>query len=408
MKIVAVHNTYQQPGGEDICFQSERDLLRDAGHEVVEYLRSNVEVEQYRGLIGQASLAKHTIWAGDTRREFRDLLVREKPDIVHVHNTFMMISPSIYWACLEAQVPVVQTLHNYRLLCPGSTFMRNHTVCEECLEHGPWRAVRYGCYRDSRSASAVIAAMLTVHRVSGTWTRAVDHFIATSNFSRGKFVAAGMPRERISVKPNFVYPDPGAKTGIGDYALFVGRLSAEKGVPTLLAAWERLRSPIPLHIIGDGLQRRELEEQARQRGLSTVNFRGQLTRAQTLGAMREARFLVLPSECYENFPMTIAEAFASGTPVLCSRMGAMQDLVEHDRTGLHFTPGDPASLAAQVMWAWERPERLAVMGHEARREYDAKFSAERNIGMLLDIYRRSIHFRGTESKACEAVVAGNA
>jgi glycosyltransferase involved in cell wall biosynthesis len=408
MKIVAVHNTYQQPGGEDICFQSERNLLRDAGHEVVEYLRSNFEVEEYRGLIGQASLAKHTIWAGDTRREFRDLLVRAKPDIVHVHNTFMMISPSIYWACLEARVPVVQTLHNYRLLCPGATFMRNNNVCEECLEHGPWRAVRYGCYRDSRSATAVIAAMLTVHRVSGTWTRAVDHFIATSNFSRAKFVAAGMPRERISVKPNFVYPDPGAKTGIGDYALFVGRLSPEKGVPTLLTAWERLRSPIPLHIIGDGLQRRELEEQARLRGLSTVCFRGQVTRAQTLEAMREARFLVLPSECYENFPMTIAEAFASGTPVLCSRMGAMQDLVEHGRTGLHFTPGDPASLAAQVMWAWERPERLAVMGHEARLEYNAKFSAERNIETLLNIYHRSIHFRGTESKAREAVAASNA
>jgi len=408
MKIVAVHNTYQQPGGEDICFQSERNLLRDAGHEVVEYLRSNVEVEQFRGLIGQASLAKHTIWAGDTRREFRDLLVREKPDIVHVHNTFTMISPSIYWACLEAQVPVVQTLHNYRLLCPGSTFMRKNAVCEECLEHGPWRAVRYGCYRDSRSATAVIAAMLTVHRVSGTWTRAVDHFIATSNFSRGKFVAAGMPRERISVKPNFVYPDPGTKTGLGDYALFVGRLSPEKGVPTLLAAWERLRSPIPLHIIGDGLQRRELEEQARQRGLTTVCFRGQLARAQTLEAMHEARFLVLPSECYENFPMTIAEAFASGTPVLCSRMGAMQDLVEHGRTGLHFTPGDPASLAAQVMWAWERPERLAVMGQEARLEYNAKFSAERNLETLLDIYHRSIHFRGTESKVREAVVASNA
>jgi len=408
MKIVAVHNTYQQPGGEDICFQSERDLLRDAGHEVLEYLRSNVEVEQYQGLIGQASLAKHTIWAGDTRREFRDLLVREKPDIVHVHNTFMMISPSIYWACLKAQVPVVQTLHNYRLLCPGSTFMRNHTVCEECLEHGPWRAVRYGCYRSSRSATAVIAAMLTVHRISGTWTRAVDHFIATSDFSRGKFVAAGMPRERISVKPNFVYPDPGAKTGIGDYALFVGRLSPEKGVPTLLAAWEHLRSPIPLHIVGDGPLRGVLEEQVRERDLSAVCFRGQLTRAQTLEAMREARFLVLPSECYENFPMTIAEAFASGTPVLCSRMGAMQDLVEHGRTGLHFTPGDPASLAAQVMWAWERPQRLAVMGHEARLEYNAKYSAERNIDMLLDIYRRSIHFRGTESKARETVVASNA
>jgi glycosyltransferase involved in cell wall biosynthesis len=408
MKIIVVHNTYQQSGGEDISFQSERNLLRDAGHEVVEHQRSNFEVEKYSGLIGHLALAKHTIWASDTRREFRELLEQKKPDIVHVHNTFMMISPSIYWACRDAQVPVVQTLHNYRLLCPGSTFMRDNKVCEECVEHSLWRGVVHGCYHSSRSTTAVVAAMLKVHRLGGTWSRAVDHFIATSEFSRGKFIAAGLPPDRISVKPNFVYPDPGPATGTGDYALFVGRLSPEKGVQTLLAAWERLSSPISLHIVGDGPLRRELEEQARLRGLSTVCFRGQLARDQTLAEMRGARFLVLPSECYENFPMTIAEAFASGTPVLCSRMGAMKDLVDNARTGLHFNPGDPADLAARVTWAWTHAERLSTMGREARREYEAKFSAEHNLKLLLEIYRRSLRLRGAAPEGREALVASNA
>jgi glycosyltransferase involved in cell wall biosynthesis len=408
MKIIVVHNTYQRPGGEDVSFQSERNLLRDAGHEVVEYQRNNFEVAHYSGLIGQLALAKHTIWASDTRREFRELLALERPDIVHVHNTFIMISPSIYWACRDAQVPVVQTLHNFRLLCPVSTFVRDNKVCEECVERSLWRGVRHGCYHGSRSATAVVAAMLKVHRLSGTWKHAVDHYIATSEFSRRKFITAGLPAERISVKPNFVYPDPGPAAGTGEYALFVGRLSPEKGVHTLLAAWERLTSPILLRIVGDGPLRGEFEEQTRQRGLSSVCFRGQLTREQTLAEMRGARFLLLPSECYENFPMTIAEAFASGTPVLCSRMGAMKELVDHGRTGLHFTPANPADLAAQVTWAWTHAERLAAMGREARREYEAKFSAERNLKMLLEIYRRSLRLRGAEQKRREATVASNA
>jgi glycosyltransferase involved in cell wall biosynthesis len=408
MKIILVHNSYQQAGGEDICFQNERGLLRSAGHEVVEHQRSNFEVEQYSGLIGQMALAKHTIWAADTRREFLELLVQEKPAVVHVHNTFMMISPSIYWACREARVPVVQTLHNYRLLCPGATFMRNNQVCEECVDRSLWRSVRHACYHDSRSATAVVAAMLTVHRLSGTWNRAVDHFIATSEFSREKFVTSGLPRERISVKPNFVYPDPGAGDGARNNAVYVGRLSPEKGVRTLLAAWERLPSPIPLHIVGDGPLRRELEEKARERGLSTVSFLGHLPREKTLDAIRAARFLVLPSECYENFPMTIAEAFASGTPVLCSRMGAMKDLVGDGRTGLHFCPGDPSDLAVRARWAWSNPECMGVMGHAARREYEAKFSAERNLGMLLEIYRLAMRCRRADSKAHEELVASNA
>ena len=172
LKIALVHNVYQQPGGEDSVFRSERDLLKNAGHEIVEYVRSNEEVSQY-GSIGHLTLATRTIWAGTTRREFRDLLLREKPDVVHVHNTFVTVSPSIYWACDDAQVPIVQAAQNFRLLCPGALFLRDGKVCEECIEHGVWRSVRYGCYRDSRAATAVVAGMLTAHRVLGTWSNLI-------------------------------------------------------------------------------------------------------------------------------------------------------------------------------------------------------------------------------------------
>ena len=193
--------------------------------------------------IRQLALAKQTIWASDTRREFRELLQRERPDIVHVHNTFVMISPSIYWACRDARVPVVQTLQNYRLMCPGALFLRDEKVCEECMEHGVWRGVRYGCYRGSRPATAVVAAMLTTHRILGTWSRLIEYYLAPTEFGRRKYIEGGLPADKMLVKPNCVQPDPGEGKGDRSYALFVGRLSAEKGLRTLLAAWARLRSP---------------------------------------------------------------------------------------------------------------------------------------------------------------------
>src|SRR5579863_44782 len=273
MKIALVHNVYQQPGGEDSVYRSERDLLKIAGHEIVEYVRSNEEVSQYVS-IGHLTLATRTIWDGTTRHEFRDLLLHEKPDVVHVHNTFVTVSPSIYWACNDAHVPVVQAAQNFRLLCPGALFLRDGKVCEECIEHGVWRSVRYGCYRDSRAATAVVAGMLTAHRVLGTWSNLISYYLVPTQFGRGKFIEAGFPADKLVVKPNFVYPDPGRGTGDRSSALFVGRLSPEKGLRTLLSAWARLQTPIPLQIVGDGPMRAELEEYVLRLGLTSVCFRG--------------------------------------------------------------------------------------------------------------------------------------
>ena len=193
MKIAVVHNTYQQAGGEDVVFEQERKLLESAGHQVVTYERSNHEIDGFSAM-QRLALVKRIVWATDSRREFAELLRREKPRLVHVHNTFQMISPSIYSACREANVPVVQTLHNFRLLCPAAEFFRNGGICEECLDHSLWRGVRYGCYRESRTATAAVALMLAVHRRLGTWTESVSSYIALSEFARKKFVQGGCPQ----------------------------------------------------------------------------------------------------------------------------------------------------------------------------------------------------------------------
>jgi glycosyltransferase involved in cell wall biosynthesis len=388
VKIILVHNAYQQPGGEDVVFEQECGMLERAGHQVVAYRRSNWDAEAFHR-IKLLGLAKRTIWASDSRRDFQELLRQEKPDLVHVHNTFVMISPSIYSACSQARVPVVQTLHNYRLLCLAANFFRDGKVCEECLGRSLWPGVRHACYRDSYSASAVVATMLTSHRVRQTWDREVSSFIALSEFARNKFVEGGLPAEKIFVKPNFVYPDPGARTVVGDYALFAGRLSPRKRIDTMLAAWKRLSLPIPLHIVGDSSQRELLRAEVARQGLSNVHFKGQLPREETLAAINHARFLVFASEWYENFPVTIAESFACSTPVICSRLGAMEEIVSDGRTGLHFNPGDPEDLAAKVEWAWNHPEQMRVMGLQARSEYEAKYTAEKNYPQLMKIYERA-------------------
>ncbi|RMD58704.1 glycosyltransferase family 1 protein, partial [Candidatus Parcubacteria bacterium] len=219
-----------------------------------------------------------------------------------------------------------------------------------------------------------------------TWTEQVDCYIALTEFARRKFIEGGLPAEKVAVKPNFVYPDPGEGRHEGDYALFVGRLSPEKGVRTILQAW-RLLEGVPLKVVGDGPLRAGIEAFVRREGLEQVEVLGRRPREEVFRLMREARVLVFPSECYENFPMAVAEAFACGLPVIASRLGAMAEIVEDRRTGLLFEPGVPEDLAVKVEWAWNHPKEMAEMGREARREYQEKYTAEQNYEMLMQIYR---------------------
>jgi glycosyltransferase involved in cell wall biosynthesis len=389
MKVLAVHNSYQQPGGEDVVFSAERRLLEEHGHQVVSYERSNHEVEQMSKL-QQLKMTTNLVHSSDSKREIEKLLKAEAPDVVHVHNTFMMISPSVFETCHEMNVPVLQTLHNFRLLCPAWSLSREGRVCEECIDHSLWRGVWHGCYRNSHLMTAAVALMLQVHRGRNTWNESVDGFVALSQFARQKFVENGLPAAKMHVKPNFVYQDPGERESAGDYALFVGRLSPEKGVGTLLSAWEKLRTPMPLVIAGEGPERAALEAQATAAHLSNVKFTGRLSAEEVRSSMKRAAFLVMPSVWYEGFPMTIAESFACGTPVICSKLGAMQEIVEHQHTGLHFLPDDAEDLRRQVEYALSRPAEVAAMGKAARQEYEQRYTAQINYATLMNIYEQTI------------------
>lgn len=382
--IAVVYNRYVNRGGEDEVFESEAHLLRSYGHKVVEVIGNTVVPKTVGERVRAACDA---IWSVEWRAMFYEAIQRKGLDIVHVHNFFPVMSPSILYAAEEAGVAVVFTLHNYRLLCAKATMYRAERVCDACLNRVvAWPAVLHGCYQESLSKTAVVAAMLAAHRLFHTWERRVDMYIALTEFARRKFIEGGLPAEKIVVKPNFVHPDPGPGDHQGGFALFVGRLSPEKGVRTLVSAWRRLRG-IPLKVAGEGPLMEEVEEAIGREGLGDLELLGRRPREEVLQLMQEARVLVFPSECYEGFPMTLAEAFACGLPVVASRRGAMAEIIEDGRTGLLFEPGNAGDLAAKVAWAWRHPRKTAEMGREARREYEQKYTAERNYERLMEIYR---------------------
>jgi glycosyltransferase involved in cell wall biosynthesis len=389
LRILLIHNRYQQPGGEDSVFEAEKRLLLDAGHSVIEYTRHNDEIADY-GLWQKATLAPRTVWAWDSYHGIKSLLERERPDVAHAHNTFPLISPAAYYACWEARVPVVQSLHNPRLLCPGATLCREGKTCQECLGAAfPWRAVLHGCYRDSRAQTCTVAAMLGVHRWLDTWSQKVARYLVFTDFYRREFISGGLPAEKILTKPHFVAPDPGLRREPGAYALFVGRLATEKGVHTLLGAWQRLTS-VPLLVRGEGPLADEVRRFTGRYG-SNLKLVPRLGRSSLVSVMKRARFLVWPSEgYYETFGLVAVEAFACGVPVIASRLGAMAEIVEDGKTGLHFTPGDPEDLAAKVEWAWAHPREMEEMGRAGRAEYESKYTAQRNYELLMDTYHSAI------------------
>ena len=389
MNILTIHNTYQEPGGEDVVVAQESRLLEQHGHRVNFYQRSNHEIDALS--FGQRlGLITRIVSANDTKLAVRTLLRSLKPDVVHVHNTFLMVSPAVYEVCQDEDVPVVQTLHNYRLLCPASTFYREGAVCEDCVTDGLLRSVQHACYRDSRAMSGAVAMMLQTHRSRQTWSKGIDAYIAISNFVKERFLVSGFSESKIHVKPNFVDPDPGERAQSGDHALFVGRLSPEKGLSTLLQAWQRLPTAVPLVIAGDGPMRQKLEAEVGKRRLSTIYFAGRLGREEVYDAMKKAAFLVVPSIWQEPFGLIVAEALACGTPVLGARVGAIPEMLDDQITGLHFAPGDPDDLAKKVAWAWEHRPEMAMMGKAARRVYEDRYTAYHNYELLMGIYDSAI------------------
>ncbi len=383
MRILMVHNYYQHPGGEDAAFAAETGLLREHSHEVAEYTEHNRRLRE----MGPISAAARMLWSRASLRRVRRKLHEVRPEVAHFHNTFALVSPAGYYACRKLGVPVVQTLHNYRLLCPAATLFRHGRACEECLgREVPWPALLHSCYRASRPQTAVVAAMLGLHGWLRTWKDRVDVFIALNEFCRRKFIEGGLPEEKILIKPHFVSPDPGLHNGRGEYALFVGRLSEEKGIRTLLKAWRRL-NPMPLVIAGDGPLMSLVRSAAGRSSGARLRVLGRCGREEVFGLMKRARFLVFPSESYETFGLVLIEAFACGLPVLAAGLGAAEEIVRDGSTGLLFACGEADDLAEKASWLWTHPDEGERMGRQARKEYEEKYTAERNYGRLMQIYR---------------------
>lgn len=379
MRVLMLHNHYRQPGGEEACFFAEVEMLKRRGHKVITYQLHNDDVPKF----GPAELAATTIWNRKAYRDVKRIIAATAPAVMHCHNTFPLISPAVYYAARRSGVPVVQTLHNFRLLCVAGSLFRDGVPCEDCLGRTvPWPGVAHKCYRGSRPYSLGVATMQSIHRGLDTWRRQVNLFFAPSQFVRRKFIENGLPTERIRIKPHFLVNDPGIGTGRGGYAVCVGRLSPEKGLQTLLAAWDSGKIAVPLKIVGDGRQMNQRDARPDTR----VEFVGRQPPQEVFRLIQEAQFLAAPSECYETFGRTIIEAYACGTPVVAANIGGFSELVEDGRTGFKFAPGNANDLREKIRLLLQDPDRMQAMRHEARLEFVAKYTEGRNYDELIAAY----------------------
>lgn len=384
MKILIAHNFYQVPGGEDAVARSEVAMLKSFGEEVVTYERHNNEFEKFNPVKKVAhflSLAHNQY----SYRHLREVLRKHRPDVAHFHNIYYLLTPSVYQACRDEGVPVVQSLHNYRMMCSNGLLFRDGHVCEDCLTKNIWEGVKHRCFRDSAVMTLLMASTLDRLWKRGVWVDGVDRYIVAAQFTRRKYVDRGISIEKIAFKPHFIDPAPERRVKDAGYVLYLGRLSQEKGVDVLLNAWGMLKD-IPLKIAGTGPMGSSLKKIVVDNALSHVEFLGLLEPAQCQDLLREAKVVVIPSVCYENFPRVVVEAFACGIPVIASRLGSLQELVEDGETGLLFEPGNAPALAHAVRLCFENRMKVSYMGDNARRVFEEKYSARANHQKLVEIY----------------------
>jgi glycosyltransferase involved in cell wall biosynthesis len=395
MRVLIIHNRYQQRGGEESVVESEIDLLRQHGHEVITYLADSHDIKEFNRFQKGAMLARipYSRHAASSLSRFVE---QHKPDVAHVHNVFPLLTPSAYTALKDHQIPVVQTVHNFRFLCPNGLFYTHDEVCEDCQSKGYFSAVRRRCVRDNRVLSLLYAAAVSLAWRTGNWPNNINRFITLSRFSSKKLEDAGVPAGRIKICENFVTTfaeKPGIKR---PYALYLGRLSREKGLMTLLRAAAIARD-IPLIIAGTGPLEAELREFVQQNALSHVSFAGFVTGTDKLRLLREAAYTVVPSEWYEMFAIAVAESLANATPVIASRIGSLPEIVEHGLTGLLFKPGDEQELATCLRTILTKKTQCERMAQQALVMARSRLSPERHYASLNEVYREAIQGRAHAS-----------
>ena len=399
MNVLFVHNFYRflAPSGENTAYLAELELLRQEGLGVMEFTRDSDGLTRL-GPIGTIKGALSTPWNPFALRSLRRVLQREKPDIMHVHNTFPLLSPSIFHAARGLKTATVLTLHNYRNFCAAAIPMRNNMPCTACLDRrSVFPSLHYGCYRNSRLATIPLATMIALHRAIGTWGKAVDAFIVLTDFQREKLADAGLSPESLFVKPHF-YSNPLVPLPWHEREqkiVFVGRLGLEKGVHILIDAWKLWgENAPPLEIIGDGPEREKLRGAVYGRKLeSKIVFRGQVPFSKGQELLRKARLLVLPSVCFEGFAMVIREAFALGVPVAASRLGSIPYIISDGKNGVLFESDSASDLYRTVKGAWDHSHKLLIMGKTAHEEFKRKYTPEANYKMLVEIYQQAMEYR---------------
>ncbi len=393
MKILMVHNYYQSrtPSGEDIVFENEVALLRNKGHSVITYTRHNDEIKLLKGK-DRIRGAFQSIWSHQDYHHIKTIIKRERVDVAYFLNVWYRISPSAFYACKEENIPVSINIQNYRLFCVNALFYRSGRICEDCLGRLPWRGVVHRCFNGSLSRSLLIASTIVLHRIRKTWTEMVDAYITPSHFSRDKFIKGGIPPEKVFVKPNFLPYNPEPSPVHENYAIFVGRLSHEKGVYTLLRAWKEIN--IPLLIAGDG----PLKDLVLKNPPERIRFLGKIPHKDVLKYLSRAMFMVVPSEWYEGFPMVLIEAMAHGVPVIASRIGSIAEIVLDGKTGLLFTPGDHNDLISRVQWLINNPDELNKFRENARKQFLLNYTSEAVYQTLMNIFQKIITENNTSDK----------
>ncbi|MBO3672643.1 glycosyltransferase family 4 protein [Acinetobacter soli] len=380
MKILVLHNEYQQYGGEDAVVNNETKLLRSHDHEVYLEIISNHKIKNFWSKILAAT---DLVFSLPSYFWLKRKLSEIKPDIVHVHNFFPLYSPSIFYACKSMGIPVVFTLHNYRILCPTALLMFDSAITEESIKNGPWWAIQKKVYRNSFFATFLLTFMIAIHRKIGTWNNIVDQFIVLTDFARKKFASANIPIDKISIKSNFIdLPDNDTKYRSNRF-LYVGRISSEKGIMTLSETLKITNKALNVTIVGDGPLLNTLDS-------SLITLEGKKKPREVFLMMKEHFALVMPSIWYEGFPMTLVEAYANSLPVIASRIGALEELVEHGVTGLLFEAGNANDLRKCMEWALDNPDKMYEMGINARKRYEELYTAEKNYAQLIAIYEKTI------------------
>jgi glycosyltransferase involved in cell wall biosynthesis len=390
-RILVVHNYYKLPGGEDVVFERDWDLLKRRGHDVVPYIRRNHEIDARNPLQG-LSLPVETIWSRKSARELKKLIRDRRPEIAHFHNTFPLISPSVYSSCREEGIPIVQSIHNPRLMCPAATLFRNGKLCVDCLGKSiPWPGVLHACYRESRLQTSVVAATTSLHRLRGTWQKDVDLFMVATDFYRRLLIANGFPAEKLAVKPHFVFPDPGYRGRVsGDYGLYIGRLEAVKGIWTLLEAWSSLTN-FRLLLRGGGPELDRVRTFLESRQLNHIRLIEPLDSEGLTQLLKGARMLIWPSNgYYETFGLVQTEAFACGVPVVASNIGVGTEIVKDGWNGLHFKPGDPEDLREKIISLFGDPLTCYELGKNARIDFETNYTDEQIYPRLIDCYRQAL------------------